>query len=176
MSITGRGRTAERSAGGRAARGRVRGRSSTSERRGSGRLLWIAALLGVFALPVEYRGGAELPHAHAALQLWSDAADGAFDHHADSHRHRVEGGEADASPAGHGWAATSIVPAGDPDAPQLSPLTLSADRVPLLVAGIVLSVPPLHRRRRAAWSPAAVLRGAPPRPETPPPRPRFAPV
>src|SRR5690349_10260170 len=46
-------------------------------------LAWLAALLGMLACPIQYRGGAELPHDHAIFQLIYDAAHGSIDHHHD---------------------------------------------------------------------------------------------
>jgi hypothetical protein len=42
------------------------------------------ALLSLCLLPIDYRAGAELPHAHSLFQLWLDASDGVVMHdHAD---------------------------------------------------------------------------------------------
>jgi hypothetical protein len=39
------------------------------------------ALLSLLFLPTYYRGGAEVPHGHSLIQLWSDASDGGLNHH-----------------------------------------------------------------------------------------------
>ena len=38
--------------------------------------LWGLALVGLLFIPVDYRGGADIPHSHALLQLLLDAQDG----------------------------------------------------------------------------------------------------
>ena len=147
----------------------MRERASSTDRRGTRRLVWAAALLGVLALPVQYRGGVDLPHAHAALQLWTDPADGAFDHHAGPYAHPTGGGAPNAGVAVQ-TRATTVVLAEDADAPRLSPRTLSAERVPLLIAAIVLALPAMAGRRCPVWAPPRAWTGGVPSHETPPPR------
>ena len=145
-------------------------RFSTGQLRGFGRLAWVAAVLGLLALPVEYRGGAERPHAHAAVQLWFDAAHGAIGHHA-----RAVGATAsDAAPPSPEMVHASGLDADESDTPRLSALTLSAGRILFLAAGIVIPLPVLLHRRRPGWLLPEILTGSLPNPETPPPRPLAA--
>lgn len=45
------------------------------------RLLIALAMLGLLFMPIEYRAGADHPHAHALIQLFAEAAHGAPRHH-----------------------------------------------------------------------------------------------
>jgi hypothetical protein len=54
------------------------------------------ALLSLFLLPTDYRGGAQAPHGHSLIQLWADARDGRLDHHLD-HEHGQSGSSSSTS-------------------------------------------------------------------------------
>ena len=124
----------------------------------------LAAICGLAMLPVEYRGGAEEPHPHAAYQLWYDAAHGSVAHH-------HAWGEA-AAEAHHAPASTPAWVGGDDsDVPRLVGLSIGAVKVPLIATAVVLLISTATRRARAAWPAARVLVGRFPRAETPPPRP-----
>ena len=123
----------------------------------------LAALCGLAMLPVEYRGGAEDPHPHAAYQLWYDAAHGSVAHH-----HAM--GDAPTE-AHHGEASTPAwVDEDGTDVPRLVGLSIGAVKVPLIATAVVLLTSPATTRSRAAWPAARVLVGRFPWAETPPPR------
>lgn len=124
-------------------------------------ILALLLLCAVGLSPVEYRGGAERPHAHAVFQLWDDVADGALDHHA----------EADVPLATSVSTGTNSVAAAPPDTPRLSALA-SAEHASLLLVVVVASVLLTAEsiRARAVWPPATTLSGHPFAPEPPPPR------
>lgn len=135
-------------------------------------LLPILALLVLCAVglsPVEYRGGAEQPHAHAGFQLWVDAADGTLHHHgAGAHRD-------DAPTARVPAANTSAAAEAPPDTPRLGALA-SAERAPLILAVAATSFLATAGsiRARTVWPPSLALSGRPVAPEPPPPRPGVA--
>lgn len=146
----------------------MRHRSLVAHRRSSGRLLWVAAVLGLLALPVEYRGGAERPHAHAAYQLWYDAAHGSVAHH---HRGDDHSGAAHAAvPAASGSAAVEAVGAAATDAPRLVGLSIGVTKVPLVATLLVLLAAPISASARVAWPGLPVLIGRSPPVASPPPR------
>ncbi len=45
------------------------------------RMLYAVAVVALLAIPVQYRGGADLPHAHALYQLWIPGGYGLVHHH-----------------------------------------------------------------------------------------------
>lgn len=115
----------------------------------------LLVLCAVALPPVEYRGGGEHTHAHAVVQLWDDAADGALDHH-----HAETGGVA------HGGVAEA-----PPDVPRLTALAAAEQATPtLVVAAASLLAIVVSIRVRLAWPPAAVPVGVMVAPEPPPPR------
>jgi hypothetical protein len=132
------------------------------------RLAWLAALLGMVACPLTYKGGAESPHAHAVFQLIYDAAHGSIDHHHD-------GDGASDDDTGEPLPAAQS-PAVAPNlSAHLSPMSESADGLALALAAVALWL--LCERER--WSaPLADAFGDGQRlgPEPPPPRHRFATV
>jgi hypothetical protein len=127
-------------------------------------------VLGLLALPVEYRGGAERPHAHATYQLWYDAAHGSVAHH---HRWGATDVAGDHVAEARPVSAAVTEPDGA-DVPQLVGSTIGVVKVPLLVAAISLLVAPPAVRSRAVWPAAPTLIGRSPGTETPPPRPLAA--
>lgn len=145
----------------------MRHRPPTVSLSGRARLFCLAAIIGLLALPVEYRGGAREPHAHAAYQIWYDAAHGSVAHHhtgGDDGAHRVDIllPRQDAAPVPTADAAA--------DVPRLVSLTIGATKIPLLVIAVLITTlfsTPL----RPAWPPPRFAAGRGPRPETPPPRP-----
>ena len=148
----------------------MRHRLSIARRPGH-RLVWAVALLGLFTLPVEYRGGAEQPHPHGSYQLWFDAAHGMVDHH---RRHVVDALAPAAAPIVAVDAGSPPVVIDGGDGPRLSPVSRSADRLPLLPGALVVVAAALLPGVRLAWPAAPALVGTPVRPETPPPRPAVA--
>ena len=141
-----------------------------TSRKTSGRFRCAVAVLGVLALPVGFRGGAQTPHPHALFQLWHDAADGAADHH-----RRGDGHDAAAHERHRAEPAQPVRGELPPDVPVLSSLSstvgLSFALAAITVFGLVL----LFGRPSPSWSAAAALVGRRPRPDTPPPRPAAAP-
>ncbi len=141
----------------------------------SGRAALLVAALALLAVPVSYRGGADVAHPHAFLQLWLDAAAGSTDHH----RHHADGrADAHAAPHETRGVATGRDPASDlaalraaePDRPVLSAMAGGTERATAIAAVIsslfwsLLARPPLGSSRQVP------LRGRGPRPTTPPPR------
>lgn len=129
----------------------------------------LAAVLGLLALPVEYRGGAKEPHAHAAYQLWYDAAHGSVAHHhtgAIGHAHRAEGRETRAVAPPLPAAA---VEAGE-DVPRLVTLSIGGTKIPVLLTVVLVAIL-VSIRLRLAWREPRVVVGRTSPPATPPPRP-----
>ena len=131
-------------------------------RRRIDRFLCVVALIGIALLPVEYRGGADTPHAHASLQLWWDTAHGSTRHHPwPGTMSRTPDNDARAS-------ASAIVPEGNLDSPTVSKLT-TAIEYPAIVTVLPLLFC-LALRVPRAWSVSPLRVGRFPAPETPPPR------
>ena len=129
------------------------------------RLAWLAALLGLLACPLEYRGGAEFPHAHAIFQLFYDAAHGSIDHHHDDGDPATDDAD-NPPPAPHDPVLT---PAGA----RVSPMGESVDGLVVALAAAAIWL--VGRQGRWPEPPADRFGdGERPAPEPPPPRLRFA--
>lgn len=136
--------------------------------RGRPSLVVLAAIVGLLALPVEYRGGASSPHAHAAYQLWYDAAHGSVaHHHVGGDRPRDLAG-LDAARRHPAWAIA--VDAAE-DVPRVVALSIGASKIPLLAVAVRVVAIPSHRR--PVWPVPGALRGRRLAPEPPPPRSRL---
>lgn len=131
-------------------------------------ILALLVLCAVGLSPVEYRGGAEQPHAHAVFQLWVDAADGTLHHHGDG----AHGGAPIVGVPAANLAAAAEAP---PDTPRLGALA-SAERASLILAVAATSFLAAAGsiRVRAVWPLAVALSGRPVAPASPPPRPFVA--
>jgi hypothetical protein len=140
----------------------------TTQSRRSDRLVTLLFALSLLSMPVDYRGGAELPHAHALFQFWMTGDEDAFDHHghgADRHEHEHGADHLD-DPAA---AGANIDPS--PNTPAVSELGSEAERgsvialtlllVALFMAGSGVQLVSTGARR---------LVGQLPSPEPPPPR------
>ncbi|MGH2532641.1 MAG: hypothetical protein ACRDJW_10085 [Thermomicrobiales bacterium] len=148
------------------------------------RALIALAVLCVLMMPVEYRGGAETPHAHAVFQFWDTGIASAFDHH--GHDHGTAGRHANddvlptldsvalggrllpAAVSGQIATATS----SPPDVPQLSKMTASAERAAGLAVAVsvVLALLALTVLRRLPIAAVRIPAGLTPAPDAPPPR------
>lgn len=136
-------------------------------------LLCAVAALSLFALPVQYRGGADVAHPHAVFQLWLDAADGSTNHHgpaATEREHAADDGHPDAP------ARSVLAVEESPDTPRLSEARPAVEGFALVLTGAALLMALLLVRSTAAWSASPVWSGRLPNPETPPPRPAIGPV
>lgn len=131
----------------------------------------------MLAFPVGYRAGARVPHAHAGVQIWWEAARGEF------HSHDERGGLPSAAdhmavePGGVtvGGSPNSVSGAARghgaaPDAPKLSDVTPVVDRIAVVGAGLLLLILVAGARRRQDWPTTVAPLGRRPGPETPPPR------
>ena len=127
-----------------------------------GRLLYAVAVLGVLALPVSYRGGAEVAHPHAVFQLWADGADGSTDHH----RRRDEPAPVRLAEPGREVTATPV----RPDVPRLTEVTPAHERPLIIPALAVLGVFLLPTQLVPVWGVGSPQIGRRLRPEVPPPR------
>jgi hypothetical protein len=119
-------------------------------------------------MPVDYRGGAELPHAHALFQFWMSGDEDAFDHHGHSADHDVHGQGTDHH---DGPAAMGAKVEPSPDTPAVSDLGSEADRtsgiaLTLLLVALFLTGAGVQLISNVARR----LVGQLPLPELPPPR------
>jgi hypothetical protein len=114
-------------------------------------------------MPIEYRGGADTPHAHASFQLWWDAAHGSTRHHV-----RPDA-PATTTMAAAAPAKTPVASVGRGDTPRLYDLTpvIELPTILLLVSALLVL---LADRLEPAWAAMAPLCGRVLPPETPPPR------
>jgi len=140
-------------------------------------LVSLAALLLV--MPVSYRAGTEVAHPHAVFQGWIDAADGSAGHHhhpETTATHRAAGRD-HADQIAVRWATgqdgiAAGRPAAEADTPTLSALKVPlAPAMPLLALAGVLLLLVISTAWRPLWAASALLLGAFPWPEAPPPRP-----
>jgi hypothetical protein len=134
----------------------------------------IAAALILLTMPVNYRGGAELPHPHAFFQFWASGDADAFDHHGrrlSERPHQPVGYSlARSATSAPSPATNSIEPR--PDTPLLSDMSWPgehADALALVLIAALLGTVVAMRaiRVEAPWS---IPIGLQPSPETPPPR------
>ncbi|HEU0115553.1 MAG TPA: hypothetical protein VFQ80_12795 [Thermomicrobiales bacterium] len=125
--------------------------------------MWLAAMAGLLACPLTYKGGAELPHAHALFQLIYDAAHGSIDHHHDGDA--VDDDEAPAALV----AAPPLSSLGASTGPHLAPMTESAAGLSLALT-FPLRWTGIAGRGHASPDDALVRDGQHPAPEPPPPR------
>ena len=151
-----------------------------------GRLVCTVAALSLLTLPVQYRGGAELPHGHAFVQVWLDAAHGSTFHHDrleavahpdHAHHHGDERGAlaGEAHPERDAARDRPVVAgAGSPDATQLSEVTLAIERFAVVLAVAVLGLSLVLLGLAPVRPALRALSGLRPIPETPPPRPAVA--
>lgn len=102
-----------------------------STRSGIGRDRWrhatALALLAVLLMPITYRAGATVPHAHALLQLIHEAAAGVPAHHRELEEGDTHHPEGDAAASQSG-------------APPLQVVAVSA-LLPLVLIGLILQPP-----------------------------------
>lgn len=133
----------------------------TSQAHQTGRLLTLFAALSLLSMPVDYRGGAELPHAHALFQFWMSGDAGAFDHHGHQthHAHHAEDAKVSAN-------ADSA-----PDTPSVSEMGSPAERgagiaLTMLLAMFIVAA----CGTQAIATRVSLLIGRLPAPEPPPPR------
>jgi hypothetical protein len=122
------------------------------------------ALLGLLLLPIDYRAGAEQPHAHSLPQLWADAADGVVHHHGPSAIDwldpAVDAGEA---------ARSSIVGSAAADVGEQQDSAPAAGGLHMLLVALVV-LRAVSAVRRPVSNPARPLAGLAPRIPSPPPR------
>ncbi len=144
----------------------VRHRRAHSVLTGVQRLLALSAVVGVCMMPVDYRGGARTPHAHALFQLLFDAAQGSPDHHGNT-VHALS----DRASAPRANQRAMMVDASRAEPPALqSPLPPIEQ--PLAVAALIVVALALNAGRRMRSPIALVHRvGRTLRPLIPPPRP-----
>ncbi|MGH2560838.1 MAG: hypothetical protein ACRDJH_17375 [Thermomicrobiales bacterium] len=144
------------------------------------RALIALAVLCVLTMPVEYRGGADVPHAHAVFQFWAAGNGDAFDHHglvsirSDAgwlpvpERHVVGGRLLPADVSAFRTSATTA----PPDVPLLSELTGSAERAVGLAVTVsaATALLALTLLRRLPIATVRIPVGCCPAPDAPPPR------
>ncbi|MGH2531205.1 MAG: hypothetical protein ACRDJW_02755 [Thermomicrobiales bacterium] len=145
-----------------------------------GRLMVGLVALTLLTMPTDYRGGADVSHAHAFFQFWTASGLSAHDHHNHAH-HFAPSRVRDHALAGERWLLAPVTPRVEfdghsreidppPDVPILTELSVSAEHGGLLslalaiTALIVFGRPSLHPSAAHALSPAFV------RPWTPPPK------
>jgi hypothetical protein len=136
----------------------------TTQARRPGRLLTVLFALSSLSMPVDYRGGAELPHAHALFQFWMSGDADAFDHHGEHHESVAHH---------HDDVAATLRSNVDPspDTPAISGMGGPAETGSVMALSLLLSVVLFAAGRNlliATWT--RVLVGIRPSPELPPPR------
>lgn len=138
----------------------------------------IAAALILLTMPVNYRGGAELPHPHAFFQFWSSGDRDAFDHHgrrlseppSKQLKHAIGFSLVRSTASVPSLSANSIHP--PPDTPLLSDMGWPAEHADALTVMLVASLlgAVWWVRKTRIETPWSIPVGHEPRPETPPPR------
>jgi hypothetical protein len=144
-----------------------------------GKLILGLAALAMLAMPADYRGGAEVAHAHAVFQFWTASGRAAADHHhshdsgrASVHGHAIVGDSwlAQTEPIQPDATSDQRVVLPPPDAPVLTNLVHTAEHNGLLalalagIAAIYFGVPAPISTRTPMLAPFF------PPPTTPPPR------
>ena len=130
------------------------------------RVLDVVAVIVLLALPVQYRGGAAMPHPHALLQLWTPGGHGLVHHEPPAER--LMSGSHDAAEATP--RPRHLVGSPGPGAPTLSAMTSPGESA-AVIGAIALSGPVLLlERSRCCGEVARRLAGITFRPTDPPPR------
>jgi len=143
----------------------------TTQAHRPGRLLTVLFALSLLSMPVDYRGGAELPHAHALFQFWMSGDADAFDHHGHG------GSDSDVhhglDQTGNSKRSSTLITTRKtaPDIPAVSGMGSPAETGSVMALSLLLSVVLVVAGRKlliATWT--RVLVGMWPSPELPPPR------
>jgi len=136
-----------------------------------GRLMTILAALSLLSMPVDYKGGAELAHAHGLFQFWLPGGHAEInlqDHH---HGHQTDR-DARKSGARHADEATAGAKVDPlPDRPSLSEMGTPAEKASGIAVSLLLAILAIAATRQSFLrSPTQRLKGLVPLPELPPPR------
>ncbi|MDP9359517.1 MAG: hypothetical protein M3R02_30375 [Chloroflexota bacterium] len=130
------------------------------------RTLYAVAVVALLAIPVQYRGGADLPHAHALYQLWIPGGYGLVHHHPHVGERVLSmnlSGEANGPPDVVGTRA-------DADGPALAAMTTLAEKSASLAVTVAAALLLLLDRPAVSGQRACRLVGFTWRPADPPPR------
>ncbi len=130
------------------------------------RAVYAVAVIALLAMPVQYRGGAALPHPHALFQLWTPGGHGLMHH--DPHA-----GERALSmnASGEGNSGSRVVVAvADPGGPALTAMTTLAEKAAALTVVVATALLLLLDRPTVGGQLARRLVGFTSRPTDPPPR------
>jgi hypothetical protein len=131
----------------------------------------IFAALSLLSMPVDYKGGAELAHAHGLFQFWFPGGHAEVDFQDHHHGHQVhrDTQQADARRAGERTGDRNV--SSTPDRPTISEMGTPAEKTSAIALSLLLVVLAiLAIGRSPSWSNKHRLNGLVPVPELPPPR------
>ncbi len=130
------------------------------------RTVYALAVIALLAMPVQYRGGAALPHPHALFQLWNPGGHGLVHH--DTHA-----GERVLSMSASGKAnsgSQAVVALADPGGPALTGMTTLGEKAAALTVVAAAALLLVLHRPTVSGQMARRLIGLTCRPTDPPPR------
>jgi hypothetical protein len=143
----------------------------TNQSRKIGRWLTLFAALSLLTMPVDYKGGAELAHAHGLFQFWFPGGHADFD--AFDHHHPQQDQDDGQTSSEHRAGDTSASQKFDssPDSPAFSEMGAPAEKSSEIAVSMLLALLAIFATRRTLLlSEAQALAGLIPLPEIPPPR------
>jgi hypothetical protein len=133
-----------------------------------GRFLTIFAAVSFLAMPVDYKGGAELAHAHGLFQFWLPGGHAEIDFQDHHHGRRTNH---DTQPSGAHQPDESRKFNSTPDRPTISEMGSPAEKASGIASSLLLAVLAIFAARRSpSWWHTRGLIGLVPDPELPPPR------
>jgi hypothetical protein len=133
-----------------------------------GRLMTIFAAVSLLAMPVDYKGGAELAHAHGLFQFWLPGGHAEIDFQDHHHARQTN---YDTQFSGAHQTDESRTVNSTPDRPTISEMGSPAERASGIAVSLLLSALAVFAARRSpSWSHTMGLIGLVPALELPPPR------
>jgi hypothetical protein len=133
-----------------------------------GRLMTIFAAVSLLAMPIDYKGGAELAHAHGLFQFWLPGGHAEIDFQDHHHGRRTNH---DTQPSGAHQLDESRTVNSTPDRPKVSEMRSSAEKASGIAMSLLLAALAIFAARRSSsWSHTMGLIGLVPDPELTPPR------
>jgi hypothetical protein len=143
----------------------------TNQSRKIGRWLTLFAALSLLTMPVDYKGGAELAHAHGLFQFWFPGGHAdldAFDHH---RPHQAQGDSQTSSEQRADETSASQKIDSSPDSLAFSEMGTPAEKSSGIAVSLLLAFMAIFAARRSSlWPRPQALAGFMPLPEIPPPR------
>ncbi|MGH2557562.1 MAG: hypothetical protein ACRDJH_00750 [Thermomicrobiales bacterium] len=136
--------------------------------------------LALLTMPTDYRGGADVSHAHAVFQFWTASGRSAVNHHNHEH-HSERSNHHGIHIVGELWLSETMTVRGDateiqwsraapPDVPILTDVTVTVENSGLLALMLIMSGLIVLGRPSLILGPSLTLSPSFVQPRTPPPK------